>query len=60
MYPLVCGAGIEIYNFKINSHDMILNIKLIGCHHIFNFCFTDVGDHINEELKIMSGCEVFF
>ena len=27
IYPLVCGAGIKIHNFKINSHDMILNIK---------------------------------
>ena len=27
--------------------------------HIFNFCFTDVGEHINDVLKIMSGCEVF-
>ena len=59
MYPLVCGAGIKIHNFEINSHDMILNIKLTGCLHVFNFCFTDVGEHINDVLKIMSGCEVF-
>ena len=28
--------------------------------HVFNFCFTDVGEHINDVLKIMSGCEVFY
>ena len=27
--------------------------------HVFNFCFTDVGEHINDVMKIMSGCEVF-
>ena len=27
--------------------------------HVFNFCFTDVGEHINDVLKIMSGCGVF-
>ena len=27
MNPIVCGAGIKIHNFKINSPDMILNIK---------------------------------
>ena len=27
--------------------------------HVFNFCFTDVGEHINDVLKIINGCEVF-
>ena len=37
MYPLVCGAGVEIHNFEINSHDMILNIKLTGCPMFLTF-----------------------
>ena len=37
MFPLVCGAGIKIYNFEINSHDMILNIKLTGCPMFLTF-----------------------
>ena len=31
MYPIVCGAGIKAQKFKINSHDMILDIKWTGC-----------------------------
>ena len=59
MYPLVCGAGIKIHNLKINSHDMILNIKLTGCSMFLTFVSLKVGEHINDVLKIMCGCEVF-
>ena len=31
-----------------------------GVPHVFNFCFTDEGEHIHDVLKIMSGCEVFY
>ena len=27
--------------------------------HVFNICFTDAGEYINDVLKIMSLCEVF-
>ena len=37
MYPLVCGAGVKIHSFEINSHDMILNIKLTGCPMFLTF-----------------------
>ena len=37
MYPLVCGAGIKILNFKINRRDMILNIKITGCPMLLTF-----------------------
>ena len=37
MYSLVCGAGIKIHNFKINSHGMILNTKLTGCPMFLTF-----------------------
>ena len=59
MYPLVCGAGIEINNFKINSHDKILISNTQDAQCVFNFCFTDEGEHRNDVLKIMCGCEVF-
>ena len=59
MHPLVCGAGIKIDNFKINSHDMILNIKLTGRPMFLTFVSLKEGEYINDVLKIMCGCEVF-
>ena len=47
---LVCGAGVKIYNFT--SHDIVN-----GMPHVFNFCFTDAGECINDVLTILSRCE---
>ena len=50
----------QIHNFKINSHDMILNIILTGCPMFLTFVSLKEGEHVNDVLKIMCGCVVFY
>ena len=54
MYPLVYCPGIKFTFLNITSHDQVNGIP-----YVFNFCFSDIGECINDVLKIMCRCEVF-